>query len=206
LHTDELMGAVVRKDNALRTAARISHVFVMQVPTYARTLLITDAAINISPSLEDKVHIVQNAIHLAQALGVDRPRVAILSAVETINPRIPSTLEAAVLCKMAERGQITGGVLDGPLAFDNAISAEAARTKGIESPVAGQADILLVPDLVAGNLLVKQFAFVANADAAGIVLGAKLPVILSSRADSLRSRLTSCAIAALLAEARRAAA
>ncbi|WP_200378283.1 bifunctional enoyl-CoA hydratase/phosphate acetyltransferase [Rubrivivax gelatinosus] len=206
LHTDELMGAVVRKDNALRTAARISHVFVMQVPTYARTLLITDAAINISPSLEDKVHIVQNAIHLAQALGVDRPRVAILSAVETINPRIPSTLEAAVLCKMAERGQITGGVLDGPLAFDNAISAEAARTKGIESPVAGQADILLVPDLVAGNLLVKLFAFLANADAAGIVLGAKLPVILSSRADSLRSRLTSCAIAALLAEARRAAA
>ncbi|MBK1690406.1 bifunctional enoyl-CoA hydratase/phosphate acetyltransferase [Rubrivivax gelatinosus] len=206
LHTDELMGAVVRKDNALRTAARISHVFVMHVPTYERTLLITDAAINISPTLDDKMHIVQNAIHLAQALGVKTPKVAILSAVENVNPKIPSTLEAAVLCKMADRGQITGGVLDGPLAFDNAISAEAARTKGIVSPVAGQADILLVPDMVAGNMLAKQLSFLANADAAGIVLGAKVPVILTSRADSQRSRLASCAIAALLAQARRAAA
>ncbi|MBK1715633.1 bifunctional enoyl-CoA hydratase/phosphate acetyltransferase [Rubrivivax gelatinosus] len=203
LHTDELMGAVVRKDNALRTAARISHVFVMHVPTYARTLLITDAAINISPSLEDKVHIVQNAIHLAQVLGVSKPNVAILSAVENVNPKIPSTLEAAVLCKMADRGQITGGVLDGPLAFDNAISVEAARTKGITSPVAGNADILLVPDMVAGNMLAKQLTFLANADAAGIVLGAKVPVILTSRADNLRSRLASCAIAALLANANR---
>ncbi|WP_200380315.1 bifunctional enoyl-CoA hydratase/phosphate acetyltransferase [Rubrivivax gelatinosus] len=204
LHTDELMSAVVRRDSLLRTAARISHVFVMHVPTYPRALLITDAAINISPSLEDKAHILQNAIHLAQVLGVATPKVAILSAVETLNPKIPSTLEAAVLCKMAERGQITGGVLDGPLAFDDAISAEAARTKGITSPVAGQADILLVPDLVAGNMLAKQLSLLANADAAGIVLGAKVPVILTSRADSLRSRLASCAIASLMAAARRA--
>ncbi|WP_242481270.1 bifunctional enoyl-CoA hydratase/phosphate acetyltransferase [Rubrivivax gelatinosus] len=205
LHTDELMGAVVRKDNALRTAARISHVFVMQVPNCARLLLITDAAINISPSLDDKVHIVQNAIDLAHALGITTPKVAILSAIETVNPKIPSTLEAAVLCKMADRGQITGGVLDGPLAFDNAISAEAARTKGIESPVAGNADILLMPDLVAGNMLAKQLSFLAGADAAGIVLGARVPVILNSRAASQRSRLASCAVAALLAAARRAA-
>jgi phosphate acetyltransferase len=205
LHTDELMGAVVRKENCLRTRSRISHVFVMNVPTYPRPLLITDAAINIAPSLEDKVHIVQNAINLAQVLGVAKPNVAILSAVENINLKIPSTLEAAVLCKMADRGQITGGVLDGPLAFDNAISAEAARTKGIDSPVAGEADILLVPDLESGNMLAKQLSFLANADAAGIVLGAKVPVILTSRADNLRSRLASCAVAALLAAANRAA-
>ncbi|MBZ8143416.1 enoyl-CoA hydratase, partial [Rubrivivax gelatinosus] len=183
----------------------ISHVFVMHVPSYPRPLLITDAAINIAPSLEDKAHILQNAIHLAQALGVATPKVAILSAVETLNPKIPSTLEAAVLCKMAERGQITGGVLDGPLAFDNAISLDAARTKGIDSPVAGQADILMVPDLVTGNMLAKQLSFLAGADAAGIVLGAKVPVMLTSRAGSLRSRLASCAIASLVAAARCAA-
>ena len=204
LHTDELMGAVVRKENCLRTKSRISHVFVMNVPTYERTLMITDAAINIAPTLEDKVHIVQNAINLAHALGVAQPNVGILSAVENINPKIPSTLEAAVLCKMADRGQITGGVLDGPLAFDNAISAEAAKTKGIASPVAGKVDILLVPDLESGNMLAKQLSFLANADAAGIVLGAKVPIILTSRADNLRSRLASCAVAALLAEANRA--
>ena len=203
LHTDELMGAVVRKENGLRTPLRISHVFVMNVPTYQRTLLITDAAINIAPSLEDKAHIVQNAINLAKVLGVETPNVAILSAVENINLKIPSTLEAAVLCKMAERGQIRGGVLDGPLAFDNAISAEAATTKGINSPVAGVADILLVPDLDSGNMLAKQLSFLANADAAGIVLGAKVPIILTSRADNLRSRLASCAVAALLANANR---
>ena len=205
LHTDELMSAVVRKENCLRTPSRISHVFVMNVPTYPRTLLITDAAINIAPTLEDKVHIVQNAINLAKVLGVAKPNVAILSAVENINLKIPSTLEAAVLCKMADRGQIKGGVLDGPLAFDNAISAEAARTKGIDSPVAGEADILLVPDLESGNMLAKQLSFLANADAAGIVLGAKVPIILTSRADNLRSRLASCAVAALLATANRAA-
>ncbi len=205
LHTDELMSAVVRKDNCLRTPSRISHVFLMNVPTYPRPLLITDAAINIAPTLEDKVHIVQNAINLAKVLGVGKPNVAILSAVENINLKIPSTLEAAVLCKMADRGQITGGVLDGPLAFDNAISAEAARTKGIDSPVAGVADILLVPDLESGNMLAKQLSFLANADAAGIVLGAKVPIILTSRADNLRSRLASCAVAALLATANRAA-
>lgn len=203
LHTDELMGAVVRKDNGLRTRSRISHVFLLNVPTYPRPLLITDAAINIAPTLEDKVHIVQNAINLAHALGVAKPNVAILSAVENINLKIPSTLEAAVLCKMADRGQITGGVLDGPLAFDNAISAEAAKTKGIDSPVAGAADILLVPDLESGNMLAKQLSFLANADAAGIVLGAKVPIILTSRADNLRSRLASCAVAALLATANR---
>ncbi|MBS1131646.1 MAG: phosphate butyryltransferase [Proteobacteria bacterium] len=205
LHTDELMGAVVRKENCLRTKSRISHVFVMNVPTYERTLMITDAAINIAPTLEDKVHIVQNAIHLAHALGVEKPNVGILSAVENINLKIPSTLEAAVLCKMADRGQITGGVLDGPLAFDNAISAEAAKTKGICSPVAGVVDILLVPDLESGNMLAKQLSFLANADAAGIVLGAKVPIILTSRADNLRSRLASCAVAALLAAANRTA-
>ncbi len=205
LHTDELMGAVVRKENCLRTPLRISHVFVMNVPTYPRTLLITDAAINIAPTLDEKAHIAQNAINLAKVLGVDKPNVAILSAVENVNPKIPSTLEAAVLCKMAERGQITGGVLDGPLAFDNAISAEAAKTKGIDSPVAGVADILLVPDLESGNMLAKQLSFLANADAAGIVLGAKVPIILTSRADNLRSRLASCAVAVLLAAANRAA-
>lgn len=204
LHTDELMGAVVRKETGLRTSSRISHVFVMNVPTYPRPLLITDAAINITPTLEDKVHIVQNAIDLAKILGVETPHVAILSAVETINPKIASTIEAAALCKMADRGQIRGGVLDGPLAFDNAISAEAARTKGIVTPVAGKADILLVPDLEAGNMLAKQLSFLANADAAGIVLGARVPIILTSRADGVRTRLASCAVASLIAASRRA--
>ncbi|HYD69347.1 bifunctional enoyl-CoA hydratase/phosphate acetyltransferase [Azospirillum sp.] len=206
LHTDELMAEVVRKDTGLRTGRRLSHVFVMNVPTYPRTLLITDAAINIYPTLEDKVSIVQNAIDLAKVLGVDKPRVAILSAVETVNPKIASTLEAAALCKMADRGQIKGGVLDGPLAFDNAISEEAARTKGIVSDVAGRADILLVPDLEAGNMLAKQLSFLANADAAGIVLGARVPIILTSRADNIRTRLASCAVAVLMAAARRKAA
>ncbi|WP_084536764.1 bifunctional enoyl-CoA hydratase/phosphate acetyltransferase [Azospirillum halopraeferens] len=203
LHTDELMGEVVRKETGLRTGRRLSHVFVMNVTTYPRPLLITDAAINIYPTLEDKVHIVQNAIDLAKVLGVDVPKVAILSAVETVNPKIASTLEAAALCKMADRGQITGGILDGPLAFDNAISAEAARTKGIVSPVPGEADILLVPDLEAGNMLAKQLSFLANADAAGIVLGARVPIILTSRADTVRTRLASCALATLMAAARR---
>jgi len=206
LHTDELMAEVVRKDTGLRTGRRLSHVFVMNVPTYPRTLLITDAAINIYPTLEDKVSIVQNAIDLAKVLGVDKPRVAILSAVETVNPKIASTLEAAALCKMADRGQIKGGILDGPLAFDNAISEEAARTKGIVSDVAGRADILLVPDLEAGNMLAKQLSFLANADAAGIVLGARVPIILTSRADNVRTRLASCAVAVLMAAARRQAA
>jgi len=203
LHTDELMSEVVRKETGLRTSSRLSHVFVMNVPTYPRSLLITDAAINIYPSLEDKVFIVQNAIDLAKVLGVETPRVALLSAVETINPKIASTIEAAALCKMADRGQIKGGILDGPLAFDNAISAEAARTKGIVSDVAGQADIFLVPDLEAGNMLAKQLSFLANADAAGIVLGARVPIILTSRADNVRTRLASCAVASLVAAARR---
>lgn len=203
LHTDELMGEVVRKGTGLRTARRLSHVFVMNVSTYPRPLLITDAAINIYPSLEDKVDIVQNAIDLARVLGVDVPKVAILSAVETVNPKIASTIEAAALCKMADRGQITGGILDGPLAFDNAISEEAARTKGIKSEVPGRADILLVPDLEAGNMLAKQLSFLANADAAGIVLGARVPIILTSRADSVRTRMASCAVASLVAAARR---
>ena len=205
LHTDELMAEVVKKETGLRTGRRISHVFVMNVPTYPKALLITDAAINIYPTLEDKVHIAQNAIDLAKVLGVGTPRVAILSAVETLNPKIATTLEAAALCKMADRGQITGGILDGPLAFDNAISAEAARTKGIVSDVAGQADILLVPDLEAGNMLAKQLSFLANADAAGIVLGTRVPVILTSRADNVRTRLASCAVASLLAAAKRPA-
>ncbi|WP_264656870.1 bifunctional enoyl-CoA hydratase/phosphate acetyltransferase [Azospirillum canadense] len=203
LHTDELMAEVVRKETGLRTGRRLSHVFVMNVPTYPRTLLITDAAINIYPTLEDKVDIVQNAIDLAKVLGVETPRVAILSAVETVNPKIASTLEAAALCKMADRGQIKGGILDGPLAFDNAISAEAAKTKGITSDVAGKADILLVPDLEAGNMLAKQLSFLANSDAAGIVLGARVPIILTSRADNVRTRLASCAVAVLSAAARR---
>lgn len=205
LHTDELMSEVMKRDTGLRTARRISHVFVMSVPTYPRTLLITDAAINIYPTLEDKADICQNAIDLAHVLGVETPRVAILSAVETVNPKIASTLEAAALCKMADRGQIKGGLLDGPLAFDNAISEEAAKTKGIVSPVAGRADILLVPDLEAGNMLAKQLSFLANADAAGIVLGTRVPLILTSRADTVRTRLASCAVAVLVAEARRKA-
>jgi phosphotransacetylase len=203
LHTDELMGAVVRRETGLRTARRISHCFIMAVPTYPRPLIITDAAVNIFPTLEDKVDIVQNAIDLVTGLGLKQPKVAVLSAVETVNPKIPSTLEAAALCKMAERGQITGGLLDGPLAFDNAIDPEAARIKGIKSPVAGQADILVVPDLEAGNMLAKNLTFLSKADAAGIVLGARVPIVLTSRADSLRTRIASCAVAALSALARK---
>jgi phosphate acetyltransferase len=203
LHTDELMGAVVSRANEFRTKRRISHVFVMDVPTYPRPMLITDAAVNIFPTLEDKVDIAQNAIDLAHALGIIEPRVAILAAVETINPKMPSTLEAAALCKMADRGQIKGGVLDGPLAFDNAVSLEAARIKGIKSPVAGQADIFLVPNLEAGNMLFKQLEYLANALTAGIVLGAKAPVILTSRADSAETRTASCVVGALFAHANR---
>jgi phosphate acetyltransferase len=203
LHTDELLAAVVPSATGLRTARRISHVFVMDVPSYPRMLLITDAAVNIYPNLKEKVDIVQNAIDLAHVLGVAEPKVAILSAVETVTPEIESTLEAAALCKMADRGQITGGVLDGPLAFDNAISAQAARTKKIRSPVAGQADILLVPDLEAGNMLAKQLSYLAGAEGAGIVLGARVPIVLTSRADSVRARLASTAVMALVAHARR---
>jgi len=203
LHTDELMGEVVRKDTGLRTERRISHAFIMDVPTYPKPLAVTDAAINIFPDLETKVDIVQNAIDMAHALGVGLPKVAILSAVEMVTPKIPSTIDAAALCKMAERGQITGALLDGPLAFDNAISKEAAAIKGIRSEVAGDPDILLVPDLEAGNMLAKQLTFLANADAAGIVLGARVPIILTSRADTVRARMASCAVAVLLAHARR---
>jgi len=203
LHTDELMGAVVSSAAGLRTARRISHVFVMDVPSYPRMLLITDAAVNIYPKLKEKVDIVQNAIDLAHVLGIEQPKVAILSAVETVTPEIESTLEAAALCKMAERGQITGGVLDGPLAFDNAISEQAAKTKGISSPVAGHADILVVPDLEAGNMLAKQLSYLAGAEGAGIVLGARVPIVLTSRADSVRTRLASIVVMALVAHARR---
>ncbi|MCR6632016.1 MAG: bifunctional enoyl-CoA hydratase/phosphate acetyltransferase [Magnetospirillum sp.] len=204
LHTDEMMHEVARRETGLRTGRRISHVFVMDVPTYPKTLLITDAAINIYPTLEDKVDIVQNAIDLDHCLGVPKPKVAILSAVETVYPKINSTIEAAALCKMSDRGQITGAELDGPLAFDNAISAEAAKIKKIVSSVAGQADILLVPDLEAGNMLAKQLSYLAEADAAGIVLGARVPIVLTSRADSAKARLASCAVAVLFAHARRA--
>jgi phosphate acetyltransferase len=203
LHTDELMSAVVDRDTGLRTGRRISHVFVMDVPTYEKPLFITDAAINIAPDLETKADIVRNAIDLAHALGVAQPKVAILSAVETVTARIPSTIEAAALCKMADRGQITGGILDGPLAFDNAISRKAAEVKHIASPVAGDADILLVPDMEAGNMLAKELTFLAEADAAGIVLGARVPIILTSRADDRRAHVASCAVASLLAEHRR---
>jgi phosphate acetyltransferase len=202
LHTDELMSVVVARDG-LRMGRRVSHVFVMDVPTYHKVLVVTDAAINIAPTLEDKVDICQNAIDLCVSLGVKRPKVAILAAVETVTSRMPATIDAAALCKMSERGQIKGGTLDGPLAFDNAISKEAAETKGITSDVAGDPDILLVPDLEAGNILAKQLSFLANADSAGLVLGARVPVILTSRADSVRSRIASCAVAALLAHARR---
>ena len=203
LHTDELMRAVTSKTAGLRTNRRISHVFVMDVPTYPEVLFITDAAINIFPDLDAKVDIIQNAIDFFTELGFGTPRVALLSAVETVTPKIPSTIEAAALCKMAERGQITGGLLDGPLAFDNAISPEAAKIKGIRSEVAGRARILVVPDLEAGNMLAKNLTFLANADAAGIVLGARVPVILTSRADSVRARMASCAMAVLYADARR---
>jgi phosphate acetyltransferase len=204
LHSDELLGAVTKRETGLRTGRRISHVFVMDVPTHVHTLFITDAAVNIAPDLMAKRDIVQNAIDLYTGLGLGTPKVAILSAVETVNPSIPSTLEAAALCKMADRGQITGGVLDGPLAFDNAISPEAAKVKGIDSPVAGQAQILVVPDLEAGNMLAKNLTFLSNADAAGIVLGARVPIILTSRADNVRTRMASCAVAMLLAHSRRA--
>jgi phosphate acetyltransferase len=206
LHSDELLSAIVSRDGGLRTGRRISHVFVMDVPTYHKVLIVTDAAINITPTLEDKVDICQNAIDLVNALRQDnsvRPKVAILAAVETVTTKMPATIDAAALCKMAERGQIKGGILDGPLAFDNAISKQAADTKGIKSVVAGDPDILLVPDLEAGNILAKQLSFLANADSAGLVLGAKVPVVLTSRADSVRSRIASCAVATLAAHARR---
>jgi phosphotransacetylase len=203
LHSDEILAAVVAKESGLRGGRRLSHVFLMDVPTYHKVLIVTDAAINIAPTLEDKVDIVQNAIDVARAFGVERPKVAILAAVETVSSRMPATLDAAALCKMAERGQIKGGVLDGPLAFDNAISRDAAKIKGIVSEVAGDPDILLAPDLEAGNMMAKQLSFLANADSAGLVLGARVPVILTSRADSLRSRIASCAVAVLAAHARR---
>ncbi|WP_407653162.1 bifunctional enoyl-CoA hydratase/phosphate acetyltransferase [Azospirillum isscasi] len=205
LHTDELLHAVARRESGLRTERRISHVFIMDVPTYPKPLFITDAAVNIAPTLEDKRDIIQNAIDLARALGIALPKVAILSAVETITPRIPSTVEAGALCKMADRGQITGGLLDGPLALDNAISPEAVKIKGIQSPVAGQADILVVPDLEAGNMLAKNLTFLANADAAGVVLGARVPIVLTSRADSVMTRMASSAVAALYAHRTRIA-
>ena len=198
LHTDELLKPAMERDTGLRTARRISHVFIMDTPAYARTLLITDAAINITPELEDKVHIVQNAIDLAHALGIPEPKVALLSAIETVNPKIKSTLDAAALCKMADRGQITGGILDGPLAFDTAVSAKAADIKKLVSPVTGQADILVVPDLESGNMLAKQLEYLGGAQMAGVVLGARVPTILTSRADSPETRLTSCAVAVLL--------
>ena len=203
LHTDELLGAVVARETGLRTARRISHVFIMDVPTYHKVIMITDAAINIAPSLEDKVDICQNAVDLARTLGVATPKVAVLAAVETVNSKMPATIEAAALCKMADRGQIKGALVDGPLAFDNAISKEAAAVKEIRSEVAGDPDILLAPDLEAGNMVAKQLSFLANADSAGLVLGARVPVILTSRADSLRSRIASCAVAVLAAHARR---
>jgi phosphate acetyltransferase len=199
LHSDELLGACMHKETGLRTGRRVSHVFIMDVPTYADPLFITDAAVNIFPDLESKRDIIQNAIDLHVGLGLGSPRVAILSAVETITTKIPSTIEAAALCKMADRRQINGAEIDGPLALDNAISPDAARIKGIVSPVAGRAQILVVPDLEAGNMLAKNLSFLAGADAAGIVLGARVPVILTSRADNLRTRLASCAVAALYA-------
>ena len=206
LHTDELMGAVVARDTGIRTARRISHCFIMDVPGHPDALIITDAAVNIAPTLEEKVDIVQNAIDLAHALKAPQVRVAILSAMETVNPKVPSTIDAAALCKMADRGQITGAVIDGPLALDNAISEAAAALKQIVSPVAGRANVLVVPDLEAGNMLAKSLSFLAGADSAGIVLGARVPIILTSRADSLVARLASCAVAALVAAARRSAA
>jgi phosphate acetyltransferase len=203
LHTDELMAAVVKKDTGLRTARRISHCFVMDVPGHPDPLLISDAAVNIAPTLEAKIDIVQNAIDLARAMRFPEVRVAILSAMETVNPNVPSTIEAAALCKMADRGQITGGILDGPLALDNAINLEAAGIKRIVSPVAGRANVLIVPDLEAGNMLAKSLSFLAQADSAGIVLGARVPIILTSRADTVLARMASCAVAVLVAQARR---
>ena len=203
LHTDELMAAVVSRQAGIRTARRISHCFIMDVPGHPDALIITDAAVNIAPTLDDKVDIIQNAIDLAHAMGVAEVRVAILSAMETVTAKVPSTVEAAALCKMAERGQITGALLDGPLALDNAISPKAAAIKNITSPVAGRANVLVVPDLEAGNMLAKSLSFLAQADAAGIVLGARVPIILTSRADSLLTRLASCAVAVMVAAARR---
>jgi phosphate acetyltransferase len=205
LHTDELMAEVVRRDAGLRTGRRVSHCFVMDVPAHADPLIVTDAAVNIAPTLEEKVDILQNAIDLAHALQFPEVRVAILSAMETVNPKVPSTIEAAALCKMADRRQVTGALVDGPLALDNAIDPEAARIKKIDSPVAGRANVLMVPDLEAGNMLAKSLSFLAGADAAGIVLGARVPIILTSRADSLITRLASCAVAVLVALARREA-
>jgi phosphotransacetylase len=203
LHSDELLGAVVARETGLRTARRLSHAFIMDVPTYHKVLIVTDAAINIAPTLEEKEDICQNAIDLAHAMGVELPKVALLAAVETVTSKMPATLDAAALCKMADRGQITGGLLDGPLAFDNAISKEAARTKGINSEVSGDPDILLAPDLEAGNILAKLLSFLGNSDSAGLVLGAKVPIILTSRADNARAKIASCAIAMLGAHARR---
>jgi phosphotransacetylase len=202
LHTDELMAAVVDRELGLRTERRMSHIFVIDTPNYPKPLLVTDAAINIEPDLDEKRDIVQNAIDLAIAIGVARPKVAILSAVETVYPRVKSTVEAAALCKMADRGQITGGVLDGPLAFDNAISRAAAEAKHIVSPVAGDADVLVVPDLVSGNILAKQLIYLAGADAAGLVLGARAPIMLTSRADATLARTASCALAQLFVHRR----
>src|SRR3974390_3385960 len=203
LHTDEIMGAVVARDGGIRTERRISHCFIMDVPGHPEPLIITDAAVNIAPDLDAKVDIVQNAVDLAHAMGSPEVRVAILSATETVTAKVPSTIEAAALCKMAERGQITGALLDGPLAFDNAIDPQAAKIKGIVSEVAGRAQILVVPDLEAGNMLAKNLTFLAKADAAGIVLGARVPIVLTSRADSVRARMASCAVAVLYADARR---
>lgn len=202
LHTEELLHEVVQKGTGLRTEQRLSHVFVMDVPSYPKPLLVTDAAVNIAPDLEVKASIVQNAINLAHVLGVETPRVAVLAAVETVNPAMQATLDAAALCKMAARGQIKGGIIDGPLAFDNAISADAAKQKHIDSPVSGQVDILVVPEIEAGNMLAKQLTFLADADAAGIVLGATVPIILTSRADNASARLASCAIAVIMASAK----
>jgi phosphate acetyltransferase len=203
LHTDELMGAVVSRESGLRTERRISHCFVMDVPLLEQALIVTDAAINIAPTLDVKMDILQNAIDLGHALQFEQVRVAILSAMETVNPKLPSTIEAAALCKMVDRRQVTGALVDGPLALDNAISVEAARIKQIDSQVAGRANVLMVPDLEAGNMLAKSLSFLAGADAAGIVLGARVPIVLTSRADSLLTRLASCAVAALMADARR---
>ena len=205
LHTDELLSAVVAHDSGLRTDRRMSHAFLMDVPTYHKPIIVTDGAINIAPTLEDKVDICQNAIDLAVTMGVARPKVAILAAVETVTSKMTATIDAAALCKMAERGQITGGVLDGPLAFDNAINKDAARMKGIVSEVAGDPDILLVPDLESGNMVAKLLAYLANADSAGLALGARVPIVLTSRADGVRSRIASCAVAMLTAHARRGA-
>jgi phosphotransacetylase len=203
LHSDELLGAVVARETGLRTGRRLSHAFLMDVPTYHKVLIVTDGAINIAPTLEDKADICQNAIDLARSFGIERPKVAILAAVETVTTKMPATIDAAALCKMADRGQIRGGILDGPLAFDNAISKEAAKIKGISSEVAGDPDILLAPDLEAGNMVAKQLSFLARADSAGLVLGARVPIILTSRADSVRSRIASCGVGMLAAHARR---